>query len=364
MKMEDGKENRKGVNMSERQLATIRKIAAIEPIEGADVIEVAVIDGWKVVVKKGEFQVNSLVCYLEIDSWVPTELAPFLSKGKEPREFEGVKGERLRTVKLRGQISQGLLLPIEIAAHAFIDSKFDEGQEMQEFLFDGADVTELLGINKWERPMNAQLAGMARGNFPALVPKTDQARIQNLTRNFEKLQEDSWSITEKLDGSSCTFYLDLLGDFHVCSRNLDLKQTEGNTFWQLALQLDIEAVMRRHSLSGMAIQGEMIGEGIQGNQYKTRLDFYVYDMYNTSTGEYILPIQLEAACKRLGLKHVPILVSNTDIKQQTIQSIIEFAEGKSQLNGSEREGIVFKSNSVHDSSFKAISNKWLLKNGE
>lgn len=338
--------------MSERQLATIRKIAAIEPIEGADAIEVAVIDGWKVVTKKGEHSVGDLVVYLEIDSWVPTELAPFLSKGKEPREFEGVKGERLRTVKLRGQISQGLILGLDACSN--IDSE----------IFEGLDVSVPLNIHKWERPMNAQLAGMARGNFPALVPKTDQARIQNLTRNFDKLQEDTWSITEKLDGSSCTFYLDLFGEFHVCSRNLDLKQTEGNTFWQLALQLDIEGIMRRHSLSGMAIQGEMIGEGIQGNQYKTKLDFYVYDMYNTSTGEYILPIQLESACKRLGLKHVPILVSATDIKQQTIQSIIDFAEGKSQLNGSEREGVVFKSNTVHDLSFKAISNKWLIKNGE
>lgn len=337
---------------TERQLATVRKIAAIEHIEGADAIEVAVVDGWKVVIKKDEYRVGDLVVYLEIDSWVPTELAPFLSKGKEPREFEGVKGERLRTVKLRGQISQGLILPLSV-----LDNVESE-------LFEGLDVTCPLNIYKWERPMNAQLAGMARGNFPALVPKTDQSRIQNLTRNFPKLQEDTWSITEKLDGSSCTFYLDLFGEFHVCSRNIDLKQTEGNTFWQLALQLDIEGIMRRHSLSGMAIQGEMIGEGIQGNQYKTKLDFYVYDMYNTSTGEYILPIQLESACKRLGLKHVPIIVSNTDIKEQTIESILQFAEGKSQLNGSEREGIVFKSNTVHDLSFKAISNKWLLKGGE
>jgi len=339
--------------MSERQLATIRKISEVRAIPEADKICAYGVDGWFVVDSVGKYQVNDLIVFLEVDSWVPTELAPFLSKGKEPREFEGVKGERLRTVKLRGQISQGLLLPLEPTC-----------SNIESELFEGLDVSVPLNINKWERPMNAQLAGMARGNFPALVPKTDQARIQNLTRNFEKLQEDTWSITEKLDGSSCTFYLDLFGEFHVCSRNLDLKQTEGNTFWQLALQLDIEGIMRRHSLSGMAIQGEMIGEGIQGNQYKTRLDFYVYDMYNTSTGEYILPIQLESACKRLGLKHVPILVSNTDIKQQTIHSIIDFAEGKSQLNGSEREGVVFKSNTVHDLSFKAISNKWLLKGGE
>lgn len=338
--------------MTERKLATIRKIAAIEPIEGADAIEVAVVDGWKVVVKKGEFQVDALAVYLEIDSWVPTELAPFLSKGKEPREYEGVKGERLRTVKLRGQLSQGLLLPIPE----------DTIKGAGHLVAEGLDLTEHLGILKWEKPMNAQLAGMARGNFPALVPKTDQERIQNLTRSFQKYQEDSWSITEKLDGSSCTFYLDDEGVFHVCSRNLDLKEDEANSFWKVARKFQIEDIMRRNSMLGMAIQGEMIGEGIQGNQYKTQLDFYVYDMYNTHTGQYILPVQLKAACERLGLKHVPIIAEATEIKEQTIQSILAFAEGKSLLNASNREGIVFKSNTVHDRSFKSISNSWLLKN--
>lgn len=337
--------------MTERKLATIRKIAAIEPIEGADAIEVAVVDGWKVVVKKGEFEVDALACYVEIDAWIPTELAPFLSKGKEPREYEGVKGERLRTVKLRGQLSQGLLLPLEPTC-ANIESE----------LFEGLDVTVPLNILKWERPMNAQLAGMARGNFPAVVPKTDQERIQNLTQSFAQYQLDSWSITEKLDGSSCTFYLDDEGLFHVCSRNLDLKEDEANSFWKVARKFQIEDIMRRNFMLGMAIQGEMIGEGIQGNQYKTQLDFYVYDMYNVHTGQYILPMQLKAACERLGLKHVPILAEATDIKEQSVQSILDFAEGKSLLNGSNREGVVFKSNTVHDRSFKAISNSWLLKN--
>jgi RNA ligase (TIGR02306 family) len=339
--------------MTDRKLATIRKIAAIEPIEGADAIEVAVVDGWKVVVKKGEFAVDSLALYLEIDSWVPTNLAPFLTKaGHFPKVFERVEGERLRTVKLRGQISQGLLLPIPE----------DTIQGAGILIAEGLDLTEHLGILKWERPMNAQLAGMARGNFPAVVPKTDQERIQNLTRSFEQYQQDIWSITEKLDGSSCTFYLDDEDVFHVCSRNLDLKEDEANSFWKVARKFNIEDIMRRNFMKGMAIQGEMIGEGIQGNQYKVQLDFYVYDMYNIHTGQYILPVQLKAACEKLGLKHVPILHEKASIKYDTIQSLLQYAEGKSLLNGSNREGVVFKSNTVHDRSFKAISNSWLLKN--
>jgi len=331
--------------MTERKLATIRKISEVKAIPEADKICAYGVDGWFVVDSIGKYSVGDLVVFLEVDSFVPTELAPFLSKGKEPREFEGIKGERLRTVKLKKQISQGLLLPVN-----------------QKWWNEGDDVTEYFGIIKWERPMNAQLAGMARGNFPALVPKTDQPRIQNLTREFAEYQQDTWSITEKLDGSSCTFYLDDEGVFHVCSRNLDLKEDEANSFWKVARKFDIEGIMRRNFMLGMAIQGEMIGEGIQGNQYKVQLDFYVYDMYNVHTGQYLLPVQLKAACEKIGLKHVPILDENASIKDHTIQSLLQYAEGKSLLNGSNREGVVFRSNTQHDLSWKVISNSWLIKN--
>ncbi len=339
--------------MSDRKMASIRKIAEIKAIPDADKICAYRVDGWWVVDSVGKYQVGELVVYAEPDSWVPNELAPFLTKGTEPREYNGVKGERLRTVKLRGQISQGLLLPLEPTC-----------KNIESLLFEDLDVSVPLNVQKWERPIPAQLAGQVRGNFPALVPKTDQERIQNLSKQFDKFMEDTWSVTEKLDGSSCTFYLDDEDQFHVCSRNLDLKEDENNSFWKTAKKYDIEGIMRRNSMKGMAIQGEMIGEGIQGNQYKVVLDFYVYDMYNTKTGEYILPSQLKAACERLGLNHVPILAEGVTLVGSSIQTILSEAEGKSRLNGSEREGIVFKSESVHDRSFKAISNKWLLKTGE
>jgi RNA ligase (TIGR02306 family) len=342
--------------MTERKLATIRKISEVRSIPEADKICAYGVDGWFVVDTVDKYSVGDLVVFLEVDSFVPTELAPFLSKGKEPREYEGIKGERLRTVKLKKQISQGLLLPLSVITEVRVAVWVAPDE------FEGSDVSDILGIIKWERPMNAQLAGMARGNFPALVPKTDQPRIQNLTREFAEYQQDTWSITEKLDGSSCTFYLDDEDVFHVCSRNLDLKEDEANSFWKVARKFDIEGIMRRNFMLGMAIQGEMIGEGIQGNQYKTQLDFYVYDMYNVHTGQYLLPVQLKAACEKLGLKHVPILDENASIKDHTIQSLLQYAEGKSLLNGSNREGVVFRSNTQHDLSWKVISNSWLLKN--
>jgi RNA ligase (TIGR02306 family) len=98
--------------MSERKLASIQIIQEIKPIPDADLICAYRINGWWIVSKVNEFNVGESVVYLEVDSWVPTELAPFLSKGKEPKEYNGVKGERLRSQKFKKQISQGLILPI------------------------------------------------------------------------------------------------------------------------------------------------------------------------------------------------------------------------------------------------------------
>jgi RNA ligase (TIGR02306 family) len=333
-----------------RKMASIRVIDKIEPIEGADAIETAVIGGWKVVVKKGEFAVGDLAVYLEIDSWVPTELAPFLSKGKEPREFEGIKGERLRTVKLRGQLSQGLLLDLDTAL-PFTNS-FQNGD----------DVSEVLNIRKWERPMNAQLAGMARGNFPSLIPKTDQERVQNLVKEIVAANEAGmqFEVTEKLEGSSMTCYL-IDGVFGVCSRNLDLKETADNTFWQVARELDIEAKMRDTGPDAQfAIQGELIGPGIQGNIYKlSKPEFHVFDVYNIQAGDYLKPDFRRALIQRMGLTHVPVIHPESQLIWG-VEGMLKFADGKSILNAQQdREGIVFKQVDG-GMTFKAISNKYLL----
>ena len=336
-----------------RKMATIRQIDALNPIEGADAIECATIGGWKVVVKKGEFSVGDRAVYCEIDSWIPTELAPFLSKGKEPREFEGIRGERLRTVKLRGQLSQGLLLNLDFAipqTNSFVE---------------GDDVSETLGIVKWERPMNAQLAGMAKGNFPSLIPKTDQERAQNLKKEIAGAAEAGlqFEITEKLEGSSMTVYL-IEGVFGVCSRNLDLKETDDNTFWQVARREGIEEKMRTHGWGDWAIQGELIGPGIQGNIYKlSKPEFRVFDVYNVQAGEYFQPMGRRDLINSMGLLHVPVL-EKEEVLKHGVEMLLSLAEGKSELNSTqEREGIVFKE--VHGGmSFKAVSNRYLLKNGE
>ena len=331
-----------------RKMATVRKISELRPIEGADAIEAAVVGGWVVVVKKGEFKAGDLAVYLEIDSWVPNTLAPFLSKGSEPRMYNGVLGERLRTVKLRGQVSQGLLIPTM--------GTFPEG----------TDMTEALGVQKYEAPIPAQLAGDVEGPFPSFVPKTDQERIQNLTEEFKAWQATDmrWEITEKLDGSSMTVYFKD-GKFGVCSRNWALKETEGNSLWAQARRYNLEDVLIREG--NFAVQGELIGEGIQGNPYKIKgQDFYVYDVFNINEQRYLSPSERIAFVERNGLKHVPVIAYSAEFYDtlgiQSVEHVLKFAEAKSKLNeGFEREGLVFKHNGVV--SFKAISNKFLLKTG-
>lgn len=335
--------------MSERKMATVRRIDAIEQIEGADAIEVAVIGGWRVVVKKGEYTPGQLAVYCEIDSWVPTTIAPFLTReGHYPKEYKGVQGERLRTKKLRGVISQGLLLPL-----------FSEGA------IEGDDVSEQLGIQKWEPPEEFRSAD-AKGVFPHFLRKTDQERCQNLKRTIEDAYDDVllFEVTEKLDGSSMTVYFheDQVG---VCSRNLDLKESEDNTFWKTAhasgaiKELELYCRLTERQL---ALQGELVGPGIQQNKYGLREHaYFIYDIFDIDKQKYLLPSQVYEIMNILRLKHVPVLHFSTDLRSPEISEMLEDAEDKSVLNAkTEREGVVYKCLD-RDLSWKAISQKWLLK---
>lgn len=339
-----------------RKMATIRKIDALRPIDGADAIECAVVGGWTVVTKKGEYNVGDLAVYCEIDSFIPSAIAPYLTKpGHYAKTFEGVEGERLRTVKLRGQLSQGLLLPYATCG---------------KICAEGEDVSELLGIVKYEAPVPAELAGEVKGMFPSVIPKTDQERIQNLKVELaEWLTNDElhWEVTEKLEGSSMTVYM-RDGEVGVCSRNLDLKPNADNSLWRAANKYNLPAKLIGIGRN-IAIQGEIVGNGIQGNIYQMRdQDFLVYDIYDIDAGRYFTPGERKTFVAEHGLNHCPVLAYSARLTDTlgliNMDQILKFAEGKSVMGmiGCEREGLVFK---CHEKqvSFKAISNKYLLKYG-
>lgn len=364
-----------------RKLATIRKIAEIKPIEGADAIEHCRVDGWWVVGKKGEFQVGDLVIYLEIDSWAPAELAPFLSKGKEPREYNGVKGERLKTVKLRGAISQGLLLPVKtgIGGYPFVEGPTGEHAVVHE----GDDVSDLLGVQKYEPPLPAQLRGKIAGTFPSWLRKTNQERIQNCFAEVGPLLGGRWGIEEKLDGSSMTvgyrkgdFILDKDGqpipeETVVCSRNLSLKlDDDSNSFVRVANESGVLGALKEYGRN-LGISGELCGEGIQGNKYNLKgQHWFIFDILDVDRSEYVTYEERQLIINDLiglgaKLEQTPLIAAGVTLEGMTVDGLLQAAEAKSALNiQAEREGLVYKSVERPDVSFKAISNKWLLRGGE
>jgi len=331
----------------ERKLASIQVIRDIRPIEGADAIELAIINDWQVVVAKSVgHQVGDHVVYCEIDSFLPIrEEFEFLRKSSY-RKMDDLEGFRLRTIKLRGQISQGLIVPISIFG--------DFGWTA----YEGLDVTERLGIIKYEPPIPAELAGKVKGNFPSFIPKTDEERIQNLTDKYETWKTQPFYVTEKLDGSSATYYF-RNGEFGVCSRNLDLEETEGNTFWKIARELKIEEWLGTQSIN-YAIQGELIGEGIQGNPYKIKgQTVRFFNAFNIDKYEYLSLEEFESLITSMKLKTVPI-IDRAFTLPNTIEELLNYADKKSELNNQfDREGVVIRSID-RKISFKVISNKFLL----
>lgn len=339
----------------ERKLATIRKISDIQPIPNADAIELAIIDGWKVVVAKNVgHKIGDFVVYCEIDSFLPIkEEFEFLRKSSYKKMGEQ-EGFRLKTIKLRGQTSQGLVLP-------FMD--VIPFPDILDYMEVGKDVTELLGIIKYEPPIPAELAGKVKGFFPSFIPKTDEERIQNLVSEYQEFMFQSkhqFYVTEKLDGSSATFYYKD-DEFGVCSRNLELLETEGNTFWKVTREMELKEKMKQYG-KNIAIQGELIGEGIQGNPYKIKghtVKFFTG--FDIDKHERINSREFFIFLSNVELQSVPILNKDSDfIFPNTVEEMLKYAEGKSALNPeTEREGIVVRSLDGKIS-FKVISNKFLL----
>lgn len=338
----------------ERKLVTIREVTEIIPIDGADRIELAMIGGWQCVVKKGEFKVGDFGFYFEIDSFLPVR-KEFEFLGKTRKIHTGEEGYRLKSIRLKGQLSQGLLLP---------DSLFPEIKVTTDLEH---DYTKEFGVMLWTIPLPQHLGGVCKSTFPThIIPKTDQERIQNLSRWFDKYKDVEFEETEKMDGSSMTCYL-YKDEFGVCSRNQDLVETEGNAFWKAARKNNIEKWLRIHNLR-IAIQGELCGPGIQKNRLQLKeVDFYVYDVWVIEEQRYMNSEERLQLCKLLELKHVPHNRDYVKILSKTMKEVLTHVQVKSCFGDFQQEGNVFKSKDPVDGkiiSFKAINNNYLLKNGE
>jgi len=344
-----------------RKLATIRKVNKIVGIEGADFIELAFIDGWQCIIEKGTFKEGDIGVYFEVDSFLPIEERYEFLRKRCLRNLNQKEGFRLRTMKMRGNISQGLLLPMD---------NFPEVTEGYEI---GEDVTELLNVKLWMTPERFHMSGNAKGNFPIFIRKTDQERIQNLPMIWEGFKDMEFEQTEKLDGTSFTIYK-YAGTIGVCSRNLDLEldddNKENNLYVKYAFNSGLYDWLTESKLDNIAIQGEMIGHGIQKNHYKLSYQkLFVLDIWNIKNQEYFPPenrYYMVHTMKDDGvnLDHVPIRNKNIRILEvcEDMESIIANAVQRSILKShTHQEGDVYKS-IEGNLSFKIVSNKYLLKN--
>eukprot|EP00741_Cyanophora_paradoxa_P024530 tig00000269_g23684.t1 len=407
----DGGEAQLFSESSTRPLAYVSRILDLQPIPGADAIEVATILGWKVVVKKGRYSVGDPCIYAEIDSILPP-WPTFTADGLERAKY------RIKTIKLRGQISQGYCVPIQAledhpgrrlrvearAAEGADPAAIVEGTGERIELTQGRDVTELLCITKYE-PEAVRIPCTAFGPdgvvpfaaFPSFLHKTDQTRIQNMPWLPTEYPDVEFECSEKVDGTSITmFWRD--GEFGVCTRNYRVKdeilrEAEGADLAALSgqrFQTHVAAthVAARAAMRGrlgalkrnIALQGELLGPGIAKNPYKfSETRWLIFDAWLIDEARYATAGERGEILASLGVRDavkegkgdlvaaVPVISANSTLAGRTVEGILEEAEGKSALCASAiREGFVFKSRQLINGkviSFKAISRAFELAKG-
>ena len=346
-----------------RKLASIQRIWKIEPIEGADRIELAHVLGWQCVVNKGQFQPLDIGVYFEIDSFLPIrpefEFMRATSYKKSDVMGEGFK---LRTMRFRGEISQGLLLPL---------SQFPQIPVKTEI---GTDVTELLGVKKWEIEERVTTGGTAIGTLPYDIPHTDETRVQEEPALIQAFAGLEYYISTKMDGSSHSIGIDENG-FHVTGHNYEYKDDGASSFYELVkargYREKMESFAKKENLTTFTVQGELCAPGIQQNRLRLiKPEWYVFTI--RENGKRVGLRRMLEICDLLGFEHVPIEEVGMDLpsKYPTVEALLARADGD-YPKGGKKEGIVVRPTEPvfcqlisASLSMKIVSNKYLLKNEE
>ena len=346
-----------------RKLASIQRIWKIEPIEGADRIELAHVLGWQCVVNKGQFQSMDIGVYFEIDSFLPIrpefEFMRATSYKKSDVMGEGFK---LRTMRFRGEISQGLLLPLSQFPQIPVETEI------------GTDVTELLGVKKWEIEERVTTGGTAIGTLPYDIPHTDETRVQEEPALIQEFAGLEYYISTKMDGSSHSIGIDENG-FHVTGHNYEYKDDGASSFYELVkargYREKMEAFAKKENLTTFTVQGELCAPGIQQNRLRLiKPEWYVFTI--RENGKRVGLRRMLEICDLLGLEHVPIEEVGMDLpsKYPTVEALLARADGD-YPKGGKKEGIVVRPTEPvfcqlisASLSMKIVSNKYLLKNEE
>jgi len=380
-----------------RQLATIQEITNLRKHPNADTLDLVDIKGWEVITKTGDFEDGDKCIFFEINSILP-DYSPCFG-------FLSSRRYRIKTQKLRGIVSQGLCMPLSILDVMRADKHLNG--EVPELEI-GADLTEVLGVVKhdpeaqresrqterrnpsknplvewlkqyaWFRKFHFNVVGSHTKNFPWFVRKTDETRVQNMQHFLRAHIGEEFYYMEKLDGQSFTAAIHkkkgfgiltkFFGtDFYVCSRNLTLYTKSDSNWWNIVIQEDIENKLRGLS-TNIAIQGEIVGEGIQKNKYKLKgIHLYVFNIIDLDTQHYYTLEEREFLIRThdLNWNTIPALGKIIMPENSRPQDWVEISKGNSKLNPKiRREGIVVRKLDDDKQSFKAINPDFLLKYGD
>ena len=338
-----------------RKLASVQRITDIVPIEGADRIEIAKVLGWQCVVVKGEFEKDDLAVYFEVDSFLPVcEKFEFLRRTSyRKNDFLG-EGFRLKTMKMRGEISQGLLQPIFVLPEG--DWKV------------GEDVTGILGVRKWEIAEFVSSSGTIIGELPGYITKTDETRVQSDPELIEEFKRAGrYYITTKMDGTSCTLWIKD-GKVRCGGHNYELADDGKSGFWEYIKKKGIEEKVRTLGIDNVIIQGELCGGGIQKNRLRLKEpEWYVFTIVDMNTNRRLSLEDMTTVCEKLGLTMVPLEEIGDEFTYDTVEELLERAKGRYEC-GNRKEGIVIRPVIPCYSkilgaplSMKVLNNEYLLK---
>jgi RNA ligase (TIGR02306 family) len=333
--------------MGMRALVTIQRVRAITVIPDSDFLEAAHIMGWTCVVKKGEFREGDLGVYFEVDSFLPVDPRYEFLRGSSYRENDdNGQGFRIRTAKMRGQLSQGLFLPLP---------KFPELAGAAE----GDDVTEKLGVKKWYVPETAGAGGTIIGERPFGIPASDEIRIQSALELLDQLRGKPYYITTKMDGTSGIVYF-IDGKIGCCSRNKEIKDEAEALYWSPVYRYGLKEKLAAYG-KNIVLTGEICGPGIQRNKLRLSApEWYVFDVKDWDSGSYVPYDQAREICAALAVPFVP-LEEQGESFAYTLDELLEKAKGK-YASGLDKEGIVVRdTQSPKAVSFKVLNNDALLK---
>lgn len=331
-------------------LASIRSVSHVSPIDGCDNIHLIRVDGWNVIATK-DINVGDMIVYCEIDSILP----------KENPNFAFLDGKRIKTKKMKGVISQGIVFPLSVLP-----------PEITPVI--GLDVTQILGITKYESESDKESNGRcyteSQAPFPSFIIKTDENRVQNVGRMISEYSDETFYITEKYDGTSCTMFKK--GDTDgVCSRNLMVKEFtssgETNHYWEMYRKYNFDKIFNENN--NLVIQGEIVGNGIQNNKYKfDEKHFYIFNIIDLNGYRRYTLDEMVSFTNKYNLKMVAVLNDNFTLptEENIVDEMVKLSIGQSVLNtNTKREGIVVRSHKtdlpIGQVSFKVINPEFLLK---